>query len=54
MHSSNSLALSRGELQTVALDLVEGQRYALLCFLPSPDGNQTQAVLGMNAEFRPR
>lgn len=41
-----------GEVQTVGVDLVEGQRYAILCFLGSTAENQTHAVLGMNSEFR--
>jgi hypothetical protein len=34
-----------------AVDLVPGQRYALVCFVAGPDG-QAHALKGMNAEFR--
>jgi hypothetical protein len=33
------------------VDLVPGQRYALVCFVSGPDG-QAHAIKGMNAEFR--
>jgi len=40
-----------GEFESFAIDLVPGQRYALLCFLAA-GGNKTYAELGMNSEFR--
>ncbi len=40
-----------GQSQTFALDLEPGQRYALLCFLPTDD-DSNHAYKGMNAEFR--
>lgn len=42
-----------GDRQTIAVDLVAGQRYAMVCILPSPS-RQSHARLGQNAEFRPR
>ncbi len=41
-----------GQTQTFALDLVAGQRYALLCFLNTAD-DELHALKGMNGEFRP-
>lgn len=40
-----------GESGTFAVDLVAGQRYALLCLLADGDG-PSHAIMGMNSEFR--
>lgn len=40
-----------GRTGTFAVDLVPGQRYALVCFLSTPAG-ELHALKGMNAEFR--
>ncbi len=42
-----------GATGTFAVDLVSGQRYALICFLRGPQG-QEHEQLGMNSEFRAR
>lgn len=39
-----------GQEGVFAVDLVAGQRYALLCFVAAPDG-QSHAVKGMASEF---
>lgn len=41
-----------GQTGTFSVELVVGQRYALICFLT--DGGKPHATQGMNAEFRPR
>lgn len=41
-----------GETDTVAVDLLPGQRYALLCLVRKADTRQTHAFLGHNSEFR--
>lgn len=40
-----------GRRGTFAVDLIPGQRYALVCFLSTPAG-ELHALKGMNAEFR--
>lgn len=40
-----------GQERTVAVDLVPGHRYALICTLLDPDGEQ-HALKGMTSEFR--
>lgn len=41
-----------GETQRFAVDLVPGQRYALLSFLRAGKNTKTDAELGMNSEFQ--
>lgn len=40
-----------GEVSTFAVDLIPGQRYALVCFADDPDG-EPHRLQGMNSEFR--
>ncbi len=42
-----------GETGTFAVDLVAGQRYALICFARTGDG-RSHAVLGMASDIRPK
>lgn len=42
-----------GQVQTVAVDLVAGQRYGVVCVLETPEGD-AHLRLGMNAEFKPQ
>lgn len=42
---------SPGTSGTFAVDLVRGQRYAMLCFVATPDG-ENHALKGMSSEFR--
>lgn len=41
-----------GEVGTYAVDLVPGQRYAIICFARDPDDDESHALQGMNTEFR--
>jgi len=41
-----------GRAEAIAIDVVPGQRYALLCFLHDPGDPVTHALKGMNSEFR--
>jgi len=43
---------SPGHIQTFAVDLAPGQRYAFLCFLVDPPTKEVHALKGMNSEFR--
>lgn len=43
--------LSPGEQDAVAVDLVPGRRYALICFVRDPGGT-VHALRGMNSEFQ--
>lgn len=45
--------LKPGESETFAVDLIAGNRYALICFAIAPDG-EGHALKGMASEFRPR
>jgi len=49
---AQTATLQPGESGRFAVELLNGQRYALLCLLRGPDG-QSHAAKGMNAEFRP-
>lgn len=42
-----------GAIGTFAVDLIAGQRYALICYAQDPDGTP-HALKGMSSEFRPR
>lgn len=48
---ARSEVVGPGATGTFAVDLVPGQRYALICFLRGPQG-QEHEQLGMNSEFR--
>lgn len=41
-----------GEVGTYAVDLVPGQRYAIICFARDPDDDESHALQGMSTEFR--
>jgi hypothetical protein len=41
-----------GQDGTFAVNLVQGQRYAVICFLSDPWDGQSHALKGMNSEFR--
>lgn len=44
--------LRPGQSGSLAVDLVPGRRYALICFLRDPGGGEVHALKGMHAEFR--
>ena len=41
-----------GESGSYAVDLVPGQRYAMICFARDPDDDESHALQGMATEFR--
>lgn len=41
-----------GDVGTYAVDLVPGQRYAIVCFARDPDDDESHALQGMATEFR--
>jgi len=45
---------SSGDIQTFAVDLVPGQRYAFLCHIVDPPTSEVHALKGMNSESAPR
>jgi len=49
---AQSPTLRPGESEAFAVDLVPGQRYALICFLRDRGDPVNHALKGMNAEFR--
>lgn len=49
---AQSLILHPGQAEAFAIDVVPGQRYALVCFLHEPGDPVIYALKGMNSEFR--
>lgn len=49
---AQSSVLRPGEAETIAIDVLPGQRYAFVCFLVDPGDTIVNGLKGMNSEFR--